>query len=79
MYRFNLYVYTCLCLLLLFRPQVYSIRQAAALNLKNLAVAFGADWAQAQIIPQVPSNPNPKPQTPNLVSNQPAVDATQKP
>lgn len=33
--------------------QVYSIRDAAANNLKRLAEEFGPDWALQHIIPQV--------------------------
>ena len=33
--------------------QVYSIRDAAANNLKRLAEEFGPDWAMQHIIPQV--------------------------
>eukprot|EP00850_Spirogloea_muscicola_P022421 SM000293S10922 [mRNA] locus=s293:9990:14172:- [translate_table: standard] len=33
--------------------RVYSIREAAANNLKRLAEEFGAEWAQAHIIPQI--------------------------
>lgn len=39
--------------------QVYSIREAAATNLKRLAEEFGAEWAQAQIVPLVRSSFNP--------------------
>lgn len=35
------------------RVQVYSIREAAANNLKRLADAFGPEWALQHIIPQV--------------------------
>lgn len=47
-----------LCLVLLFLScawccQVYSIREAAATNLKRLAEEFGAEWAQTQIVPLV--------------------------
>ena len=38
-------------LLLLF--QVYSIREAAANNLKRLAEEFGSEWAMQHIVPQV--------------------------
>lgn len=33
--------------------QVYSIRDAAANNLKRLAEEFGPEWAMQHIIPQV--------------------------
>jgi hypothetical protein len=33
--------------------QVYSIREAAANNLKRLAEEFGPEWALQHIIPQV--------------------------
>lgn len=33
--------------------QVYSIRDAAANNVKRLAEEFGPDWAMQHIIPQV--------------------------
>ncbi|CAI5501338.1 unnamed protein product [Closterium sp. Naga37s-1] len=33
--------------------QVYSIREAAATNLKRLAEEFGAEWAQSQILPMI--------------------------
>jgi hypothetical protein len=33
--------------------QVYSIRDAAANNLKRLAEEFGPEWAMEHIIPQV--------------------------
>lgn len=33
--------------------QVYSIRDAAATNLKRLAEEFGPDWAMQHIVPQV--------------------------
>lgn len=33
--------------------QVYSIRDAAANNLKRLAEEFGPDWAMQHIVPQV--------------------------
>lgn len=35
------------------KPQVYSIRDAAANNLKRLAEEFGPEWALQHIIPQV--------------------------
>lgn len=38
-------------MLLLF--QVYSIRDAAANNLKRLAEEFGPEWAMQHIVPQV--------------------------
>lgn len=37
----------------LFVMQVYSIRDAAANNLKRLAEEFGPEWAMQHIIPQV--------------------------
>lgn len=33
--------------------QVYSIRDAAANNLKRLAEEFGSEWAMQHIVPQV--------------------------
>lgn len=33
--------------------QVYSIRDAAANNLKRLAEEFGPEWAMQHIVPQV--------------------------
>ena len=33
--------------------QVYSIREAAANNLKRLAEEFGSEWAMQHIVPQV--------------------------
>jgi serine/threonine-protein phosphatase 2A regulatory subunit A len=32
---------------------VYSIREAATINLKKLTEVFGVDWARAQIVPKV--------------------------
>lgn len=36
--------------------QVYSIREAAANNLKRLAEEFGPEWAMQHLVPQVCSN-----------------------
>lgn len=32
---------------------VYSIREAAIVNLQKLAQEFGSDWAKEHIVPQV--------------------------
>ena len=32
---------------------VYAIREAAAINLKNLVQNFGSDWARVAILPKV--------------------------
>jgi serine/threonine-protein phosphatase 2A regulatory subunit A len=35
------------------QDQVYSIREAATINMKRLAEEFGSDWAQTQLVPHI--------------------------
>lgn len=49
----DLYIYLFLFLFNGCFLQVYSIRDAAANNLKRLAEEFGPEWAMQHIVPQV--------------------------